>query len=84
MLGSVVFAVSITATQNIGSQPSSMPLMFSSVSISNCIGFPLLAHLELTANDNFWLSNLPYTMGVAIASTPQAAKNRSPELAAIL
>ncbi len=83
MLGSVDLALSIKGALNIGSEPSSMSATLRSLSTLNLMHLPLLAHLELTATDSFLFCNLPYTMGAAIASTAQAAKNRSPVLAAI-
>jgi len=83
MLCSVVLAVFIKATQNIGQGTSSLAVTFRSVSSVKRIGFPLWAQLELTATDSFFFCSLPYTMGVAIASAAHAAKNRSPVLAVI-
>lgn len=84
MLGSFVLAVSINVMQYKGSEPSSTLIIFRSPSSSIFMGFSLLAHFELIVKNNFSFRNLPYTKGVAIASTAQAAKNCSPVLAVIL
>ena len=84
MLGLFVFARGTNATQNIGSDPEVTWVIFSSLSIAISIFLPLLAHSDWIAKDNCFFCNLPYTKGVAKASTPQAAKNCSPVEAVIL
>ena len=84
MLGLFVFARGTNGKQNIGSEPSVTFVIFSSLSSAIAICLPLLAHSVWIVNDNSFFCNLPYTKGVAKASTPQAAKNCSPEEAVIL
>ena len=83
MLRAVDLAVSIKGTQNIGPGVSSLVVTCRSVSSVKRIGFPLWAQLESTLTDSLLFCSLPYTMGVAIASTAHAAKNRSPVLTVI-
>jgi hypothetical protein len=84
MLGSFVFASGVIGTQNIGSDPSGTWVIFSSLSSVIFICLELLAHSASIVKDNSFSCNLPYTKGVAKASTPQAAENCSPEDAVIL
>ena len=84
MLGLFVFARGVIGMQNIGSDPSGTCVIFSSLSRSIFICLPLLAHSASIVKDNSFFCNLPYTKGVAKASTPQAAQNFSPVEAVIL
>ncbi len=83
MLGSFSLSVFIKGTQNMGSEPSSTLRTLSELSRSTLMGFPLVAQRVWTSKDSSFFCSLPYTTGVAMASTPQAAKNLSPVLAAI-
>ena len=84
MLGLFVFARGTIGTQNIGSDPSVIFVIFSSLSSAISICLPLLAHSAWIVKDNSFFCSLPYTKGVAKASAAQAAKNCSPEEAVIL
>ena len=84
MLGSFVFARGVIGMQNMGSAPSVTCVMLSSLSSAISIFLELLAHSASIVKDNSFFCNLPYTKGVAKASTPQAAQNCSPEEAVIL
>ena len=84
MLGLFVFARDTNGKQNIGSEPSVTFVIFSSLSSAISICLPLFAHSDRIVNVIFFFCNLPYTKGLAKASAPQAAKNRSPEEAVIL
>lgn len=83
MLGSVVRVTLAKGIENIGSEPAPTAAIFRSLSMSNRIGLPLLAHVDRTEKGVFLPCSFPYTMGVAIASTAHAAKNRFPVVVVI-
>jgi len=84
MLGLVVFARVTIGIQITGLDPLVTLVIFSLLSSAIFICLPLLAHAASIVNDISSFFNLPYTKGVAKASTPQAALNCSPEDAVIL
>ena len=71
---------STIGTKNIGSHSGSSSVKRRSCSIRKRIGRPQQAHSERMSKESGSFLSRPCTKGVATASVPQAAQNRSPLL----